>query len=258
MVTSFRPLVDQYISRIQARASKSLEAARRSSHPRGPEFTTLIRRLASGGTLLIFSLLLGVTAHEQSTRDALKDWQTQNPPSAGLWWKILKSHGFEEVPEGSRKNNLIRNHPGRWDQIGEVWAAAAPGPASSRWIALLVPERESPSAELRVFEARACNARGVNPPDMTKTRESRPKRRGRKASPRLVSADSKPTQDSAVVSAPSASDWRPLGLGWTALMAWSESTDSAAASTECPDLNPKDSQQARISPRNSDPRAFLY
>jgi hypothetical protein len=258
MATPFRTHLDLYISCIQGRATKTLAAARRSLHPRNPEFTALIRRLATGAALLIFSLVLGVTAHEQSTRDALKTWETQNPPSGELWVKLLKSQGFEEVPEGTRKNNLIRHHPGRWDQLGEVWATSASGPAASRWLALLVLEHQGQAAALRVFEYKGCSSSEVHRADTSQPRVDRPRRRKRKGSVRLVSSESRDAPTQTAHPLPGASDWHPLGIGWTAIKVWSESPGSSPAPADCSSRTLKNARQERISRRNSDPRAFTY
>ena len=258
MATALRTLVGQYICSLPTRTTSALAAARRSFHPRGPEITALIRRLASGVGLLIFSVLLGITAHKQTARDTLRDWENRNPPSGDLWLKLLKSQGFAEIQGGSRKNSLIRHHPGRWDEPGETWIATPQTSDSPRWIAILAPGTNSQATELRVFESLDCAARKISQTDGVEPPKSQRASRRKKASLKLVSSEPRGSTIPVGPDLPNPTAWRPLGQGWSALKAWSEIPDSRLPQSTCTSADPKGGQRERISRRNSDARAFRY
>jgi|GEM_PF-3525674 len=257
MDTPLRPSLGQYINSIQARAAETLAAAGRQFHSGPPEVRTLIRRLAAGIALLIFSLLLGITAHEQTARNTLKTWETQNPPSGALWSGILKSQEFTEIPDGTRKNSLIRHHPARWDQPGEAWRASSGKQDSPHWIAILLADKDSATPELRVFERLRCPVPALNHNEET-TRNHPKRNRRKKAAPLLISSETGNTAELKQAPLPSPMDWVPIGLGWAALKTWSESQDSTSTVSDCTHTQFPPSRRGQISPRNSDPRAFRY
>lgn len=223
------------------------------------EFLILVRRLIASGVLIGLSLLLGISAQEQTREQGRKELETTNPPSLALWAQVLATQGYEAVTSPSVLRAVSRTHPGNWDNPGGVWITdTLSGPQTTdpypAWISILSMEGDNPG-DIRLFQRRDCH-----PGSGGSTESARPTQRPgrRRAAPRsghLESALASPQKASVP------EKWLPLGTGWGALAAWAARTRGEPALQNCPPLpssNPSALTGAPSAAGKSDPRALRY
>jgi hypothetical protein len=211
------------------RTCRAQEWARKVSHFE-PEYRLLARRLTLGAALLGVSVLLGISAQEQTLKQGRLSLERENPPSTSLWKQVLTSQGYQEVSTPSIRSAVSRLHPGRWDSPGEVWLASSgldqrDPPQPPAWITILSDVGPAESAALLIFRKIDCPPPpGEARPILAKRprRNSRPRQR-----PRLEE------QGHSTVPPPRSQDWIPLGTGWAALSSWSARSNLAAATPNC-------------------------
>ncbi len=206
MDTPFCRSLARFGERFSKRAHRIIQASRINPNLQ-PEQKIWINRVLTALSLLIFSLLTGMAAHEQSQENAMKEWESHHLPSLGLWQATLNSLGYTPILTPAIRGRLLRTHPGNWSLSGEAWTAEITSPLGrqTRWLTLVQPSgpREEPGEVLIFAATNEC-------PELKQA--PRKKRKSNKHSDLVLISSQDPVAPQGL-----AMKWKPAGQGWGAL-----------------------------------------
>jgi hypothetical protein len=260
----FRHIRHRLSQRLSERAAEARKQLSALLHHQ-PERAILLRKISWLLSLGCISTLLGATAHHQSQAEALSSWKAQNTPSRSFIASALKTLQFRPIHSTQELQSLLRKHPGRWAEVGELWFAQVKGrdESETRWITLLTPGNDGARSEVVAFvSTNACPPEERTP----KANVSSRKRRSTRLKTKFTSSNAERSSPESPEEAshitlkahqrPETKDWRPAGQGWEALQ-WVSQLEPLPSGTKCE--NTPSTRKARAS-RTSfyDPRALRY
>lgn len=79
------------------------------------------RQNFQNASILLFAIILGITAHEFTQNEGIRNWLQSHPPSKQMMKNLLATKNFIPLSETPIQHRILKSLPLQWDEPTSIW-----------------------------------------------------------------------------------------------------------------------------------------